>query len=92
MLPYEHPYRRFVVAAFRHQRELRTATAIAGVLWLAYAIAAVAGAGELAFGAAVGALIAIAFWLVAIVMRVSRRQTQCAGPMYRYAPRLPRWV
>src|SRR5262249_50098842 len=45
MLPYEHPYRRFIGAAFRHQLELRTATALAGVLWLTAVIAGLAGAG-----------------------------------------------
>src|SRR5262245_30201097 len=78
MVPYEHPYRTASTAAWRHQRELPLATATAAVLWLGAFVAAVAGAPELAAGAALGAVlgtIAIAFWLVVIV-RLGWRMTR----------------
>jgi hypothetical protein len=81
MLPYEHPYRHAIVATWRHQRELRVATALAVVLWLAGAVGVAVGAEELGFAAGVGAFLgpmAILLWFVAIV-RVGWRMTRSWG-------------
>jgi hypothetical protein len=70
MEPYEDPYRHILKETWRHQRDVRLATALAGVLWLVAVSNVLVGGAELALGAGLGALlgtIALGFWIVAIL-------------------------
>ena len=70
MAPYEHPYRYALVQTWRHQRELRNATALAVALGVAGAIGAGAGVELLGLLAGVGSMlgcVVVLLWLVAIV-------------------------
>ncbi|MDA0162944.1 hypothetical protein OM076_21915 [Solirubrobacter ginsenosidimutans] len=78
MVPYEQPYRHVLGTTWRHQRDLRLATTLAGLLWLAGATGVALGVEELGIGAGLGAFlgsIAILLWLAAIA-RTSWRMTR----------------
>src|SRR5690349_13656237 len=81
MVPYEHPYRHILRATWHHQGDVRLATALAGVLWLAAATNVLVGGRELALGAGLAAFlgtIALGLWIVAI-FRMGWRMTRSWG-------------
>src|SRR5437868_7142067 len=76
--PYEHPYRHTLVSAWRHQRELRRATAATVALSVGGAVGSAAGVELLGVFAGLGATLGyflILMWIIAIV-REGRRLTR----------------
>ena len=70
MAPYEHPYRYAAVQTWRHQVQLRWATALAVVLWAAGAAGVAAGEELLGLLGGVGAMlltIVVVLWVIAIL-------------------------
>jgi hypothetical protein len=78
MVPYERPYRHVVAHTWRHQPELRLATALSVVLWVGGAVGVAAGVPLLGLTAGLGAMIGTlttAAW-VGAVLREGRRLTR----------------
>jgi hypothetical protein len=70
MVPYERPYRHVVAHTWRHQRELRLATALSVVLWIGGAVGVAAGVELLGLTAGLGAMIGTltaAAWIGAVL-------------------------